>query len=398
MTTSSRINVRRLAAARLISLTGSQAAFTALLFVLYRRTASTGWVAAALFLTFGTAGLLSPVAGSLGDRFDRRRVMIASEVAGALCFASLAFVRSPLAMVELAFLAAVTGSPFLSAAGAAIPNLVGPDELAWANGTVAVGSNVGYLAGPVLGGLLVAAGGARTAFLVNAASFVASAALVWTVRGRFSRSHPVEEEHRGLRAGFRHLWRDRALRRMTLAFDVFLLGVGSVLVAELPLVRSLGVGSVGYGLIAASWGTGALAGTVAARRLTATTEPKALVWFSFVTAASIGAVALLPRFAPILVAMVLAGTSDGVVDVAALGFLQRRTPDPIRSRTLAAFDGMLMVMFAISFLFAGALVGALGPRAAYAVAGAGCALTGVMLLPLLRLAPPAPGPAPAEAA
>jgi MFS family permease len=287
-------------------------------------------------------------------------------------------------MVALAFLATVTESPFLPAAGAAIPNLVGPDDLAWANGTVSFGSNVGFLAGPVLGGLLVAAGGATTAFLVNAASFVCSAALVWTVRGRLSGERYGDGAHSGLHAGFAHLWRDRVLRRMTVSFAVFLLAVGSVLVAELPLVKSLGVGSVGYGLIAASWGTGALVGAFAARRLSEATEPKAMVGFSFVTAAALGAVSLLPQFAPILVAMVVAGGSDGVVDVAILGIFQRRTPDAVRSRVLAAFDGLVMGAFAISFLFAGALVGALGPRAAYAVAGAGCTLSALMLLPVLR--------------
>src|SRR6266498_5798047 len=73
MATASRAAVRRLALARLISLTGGAAAYLALNYVIYQRTGSATWVAAALFLTFGTVGFVSPFAGALGDRFDRQR-------------------------------------------------------------------------------------------------------------------------------------------------------------------------------------------------------------------------------------------------------------------------------------------------------------------------------------
>ena len=67
----------------LISITGGAAAYLTLNYTIYKRTGSATWVAAALFLTFGTIGFVSPFAGALGDRFDRRRVMIASDLAGA---------------------------------------------------------------------------------------------------------------------------------------------------------------------------------------------------------------------------------------------------------------------------------------------------------------------------
>ena len=56
--------------ARLISITGGAAAYLALNFTIYKRTGSAAWVAAALFLTFGMTGFVSPFAGALGDRFD----------------------------------------------------------------------------------------------------------------------------------------------------------------------------------------------------------------------------------------------------------------------------------------------------------------------------------------
>src|SRR5439155_9134393 len=114
--------------------------------------------------------------------------------------------------------------------------------LAWANGTIALGSNTGYLVGPALGGVLVASIGAPAVFLANAVSFAASATLVSTVRGSFSGDRHGEVRHAGVRAGFRFLFHDPVLRRMALAFSAFAICVGSVIVAELPLASSFGAG------------------------------------------------------------------------------------------------------------------------------------------------------------
>jgi MFS family permease len=386
--TSPRSAIRRLAVARFVSLAGTEAAFTALLFVLYQRTRSPGLVSVALLLTFGTFGLAGPVAGSLGDRFDRKLVMVCSEVAGGICFAGLAFARSPGHLLLLAFLSALLGSPFGGAASAAVPNLAGREELSWANGTVGMGMNVGFLAGPVLGGVLVATFGPKTVFLANAGSFAVSACLILSIRGRFAGVRDDErDDHRGLRAGIRFLRRDPVLLRMVLAFSIWLIGVGAVVVGELPLSQSFGVGSVGYGLLAASWGTGAAIGAFFARFLTARTEHRGLVFGCMGTALGLASIAVLPVFPAILGAMIVAGGADGLVDVTAETILQRRTPDAVRSRVAAAFEGLLHGMFAVSFVFAGLLVEWLGPKPAYLVAGAGSLVTAAVLSPLLRAQP-----------
>ena len=386
MSIPSRTAARRIAAARLISLTGSQAAFTALLFALYKRTGSSTWIAAALLLTVGAEGAFSPLAGLLGDRFDRRRLMIASDLLGAGCFAGMAFLGSPLPLLGLAFAAALVESPFFPAAGAAVPNLVAEADLAWANGTIAFGSNVGYLAGPALGGAMVAWLGAPTVFVLNGVSFLVSAALVATVRGSFSAPRDAEppHHHRGARAGFAFVFHDPVLRTMIVAFAVFAISLGSVLVAELPLSTAFGAGALGYGLLSTCYGTGALAGSLAGKRLTVQTERQVMVWASFVTAAGFGSVVFMPAIGPVFAAMVLAGASDGIVDVAVEVIFQRRSPDHVRSRVIASLEAVWHGGLALSFLFAGTLIDALGPKAAYALAGAGSALASVMLLPVLR--------------
>jgi predicted MFS family arabinose efflux permease len=257
-------------------------------------------------------------------------------------------------------------------------------DLAWANATIAFGSNVGYLAGPALGGVLVAGVGAAAVFLFNAATFVVSAILVATVRGAFSSQRTEEESYGGIRAGITFMMRQPTLRTATAAFAVFAMTVGSVLVAELPLAESFGVGSTGYGLLSTTFGIGALAGSLAGRFLTESNERQVLVACSFVTAAGFGSVALAPAFWLVLVAMLVSGASDGLVDVAVEVIFQRLSPDAVRSRVIAALEAVFLLGLAASFLFAGPLVDALGAKAAYALAGAGCAVTALMLIPLVR--------------
>lgn len=382
--------------ARLISLTGTQAAFTALLFLLFDRTGSSRWVSAALLLIFGTQGLLTPLGGSLGDRFDRRRLMIASDLLGVACFAALAFAETPVLLLVLVFLASVVETPFFPAASAAVPNLVPPADLGWANSTIAFGSNVGYLIGPAMGGFLVAAVGAPTVFILNAASFVVSALLVASVRRPFSAERTDDDGHHGVRAGVRFILGDPVLRTMTIAFAVFAVSVGSVLVAELPLAESFGAGSTGYGLISTLFGTGALIGSLGGRLLSESNERRFLILGSFVTAVGFGAVAVAPAFWFVLAAMFISGSSDGLVDVAVELIFQRRSPDAVRSRVRAALEAVFLLGLALSFVYAGPFVDALGARAAYAVAGGGCAVWALMLIPLVRLskvqasAPPGP--------
>jgi len=380
----SRSAARRVAVARLLSLTGSSAAFTALLFVVYEQTRSSRWVAAALLLTLGVRGFLSPLGSLLGDRFDRRSVMIVSDLAGAVCFAAMAPIHGAGPLLVLAFLAAVAETPFFPAASGAVPNLVPVDDLAWANSTVALGSNIGYLVGPALGGVMVGALGAPAVFGANAISFLASAALVTTARGRFSGERADASAHRGLRAGFRFIAADPVLSRMTVSAAVFAVTVGSVLVAELPLAISFSTGAFGYGLLSTFWGTGSLFGSLSGRWITERNRWRVIVYGCLVTATGFAAVAVAPAFGFVLGAMLVAGASDGLVDVAFELVYQIRSPDEVRSRVLGALETVFLVGLAISFPFAGLLIGAFGPRACYAVAGAGTVTAAALIVPLLR--------------
>jgi MFS family permease len=386
MVTRSRTAVRRLALARLISLTGGAAAYLALNFYIYQRTHSATWVAAALFLTFGTIGFASPFAGALGDRFDRQRVMIASDLTAAACFFGMALVHDPGWLLVLAFCAAAAEAPFLSASSAAIPNLVDDDDqISWANSMVTLGRNAGILLGPLLGGLLVASIGAGAVFAVNALTFLASAALVATTHGRFSGERHDAEEHKGLRAGFRFLFADPILRAISLSWLMLVLGLGMTMVADVPLVDLFHAGSFGYGVLIACWGGGSILGSLLGRRLKTSNEAWWLLISIGVIAATSIVTGLSPWFVLVLGAILVMGIGDGVSLVAEQGIVQRRTPDAVRSRVSGAFDAVVHIGMAVSYVIAGPAVSWLGARGVYVVGGV-AAFIGVFLAMPIRKA------------
>jgi MFS family permease len=376
MTTNPRSAVHRLFVSRVISVTGGAAAFVALNVSIFQKTHSTAWLAASLLVTYGVEGMVAPIAGALGDRFDRRVVMIVSDLAGAAVFLVMALVHSPGLLLPLAFLSALAEAPFFTASAAAMPNLVSEEDLAWANGMVAVGRNSGIVLGPLIGGLAVASVGAGAVFAVNAASFVLSALLVVSVHGTFSGVRDDDSAHRGFKAGFRYLWGDRILRTVTFAWLAMVFGMGMTMVADLPLVGLFHVGSFGYGVLIAFWGGGSIVGSLLAGRLKGETEPRALVAGLAVIAVTSVATGVSPWFVMACGTILLMGIGDGVSLVANQGIMQRRTPDAVRARVSGAMEAFIHSGLAVSYLVGGPAVAALGPRAVYVMGGM-AALIGV---------------------
>jgi len=390
MITPPRVAVRRLALGRLISNTGSLAATTALAFTIYERTGSATWIAATMVLTWGLIGVVSPVAGAIGDRFDRRLVIIWSDVGAVVCWAVMSLFDEPATLLAIAFVASVVAMPFFPTSAAAIPNVAGPENLSWANSLVAMGDNTGLTTGPLIGGLLVATIDAHWLFLANATTFAVSAFLVASVHANFSdpeRSPESEDLHRGFISGFRFIGRDRVLRTLLLSWFAFILGMATTIVADPVLAEEFGTGAFGYGLITACWGGGTILGAFLGRRVTEAKEGLVLVAFSGFLAVTAFGVALAPWFWLVLFWMLMFGLADGPTQVAEQNLLQRRAPDAVRARVMSAWGASHHVALVIALVLGGFIVPALGPRGAYVVGGITAVIGTSMLLPLLRWLP-----------
>ena len=368
---------RRLALGRLVSLTGGSAAYIALTAAIYDETGSAVWVSAALFSGVVGSVVAAPYAGWLGDRFDRRRVLIWADLAAAAVSTAMAVTGRPTALVVLLGVSAVAQSPFDPASAAALPNLVSPAEVPRANALVATTASAGYLVGPLVGGVVLGAGASPAAvFVVDAATFVVSAALVASIRRPFGSGSTAQ--HPGVLAGFRVIVRERALRLLVGAGMASLVGIGIVGVVAYPLSLELGGGTEAYGAMTALLGGGGVVGAALAGRVLAVGPLRVLVTGFAAGAAGLVLAGAARVLAVALGGMALAGAGRGLGDVAATTLLQARAADEVRSRVFAAEDGAAHVAFTVAAL-AGALIVVLtSARGAFAAAAA-CGLVAVVV-------------------
>jgi MFS family permease len=363
--------IHRLAVARLVSLAGTQAAYIALIALIYDKSNGSGiWIAAALVAGLGARVVSAPWAGALGDYFDRRLVMIASDLAAATCFVALSQFDSLPLLVGLAAIAGVAEAPFGAASGALVAMLVPEDRRGWANGTLSMGTAGGNLIGAAFGGVFVATAGASGAFLINAGSFVASAALAVSIKGRFVARDPANHEKQDVWRGVRILVSERVLRLSVSSIALVALALAMGNVAEYPLFVSIGAGKVGFGIAVAAWGAGQIAGGKLASRLVgARLERLAIIAGCALTSVVVGIFGGIPVFFLIAALSVLGGLGNSLLNIGLVMSVQRWSPPEVQSRTFAAVEALANTAVGVSLIAGGLLLAPLGPRGVYLLAG-----------------------------
>jgi MFS family permease len=368
--------VRRLAAARFISLAGTDATAVAIGFALYEQTHSARLLSFSFALTIGGAAVLSPFAGRAGDLFDRRRLMIGAELAAGAVFLTLALIHTPAALLALGFLAAATGTVFGPASGAAIAHVAGERHMAWANGVISTGANVGKTAGRLAAGILITVVSAAGVFLLNALTCVLSALLIRSVRRAFKAplTEPAPEDRERPApvpvGGVRFVLSNPTVKLVLASACVSTFATAFSMTAEVPLVFELGVGAIGLGALTACWGGGMVLGSwVAGRVLHRGNEATGVLVGRLVMAAGVGLIAVSGSLWPMLTCYLLGGAGGGFMGVAAQSLVMRNTPDPLRARTLGAIETCRNVAFGLGVLGAGTLVGLMGARPVYALVG-----------------------------
>lgn len=373
--------LRRIQFANASSIVGGWAYVVALAVFAYRADGAyaVGLLATVRWLCGGVA---APVAGMVGDRYPRVRVMITSDLvrAGMLGAMALAVLTDgpTLVVYSLAVAATLAATPFGPAQAALLPQLArSPGELAAANASTGAVDNVGSFAGPALGGLLVAAAGVEAVFATSAGLYLGSAVLVASLGHREQRERPSDddEDGGGLRAafaGFRTLAGVPRLRLVVaiVAAQTVVDGALDVLIVVLAL-ETLEAGASGLGFLNSAAGIGGIAaalliGGVAARgRLASSLGVGIVLW-----GLPLALIGVWPEQAVALVLLAFVGAGGTVVAVAGDTLLQRAAPPDLLARVFGAVDGVMLVALALGSLGAPFLIEAIGVRGALLVTGA----------------------------
>jgi MFS family permease len=333
-----------------------------------------GIAVAALFIALWTPSvILGGPAGLLADRVESRRLLRDVSLVQAALAVALAFsFGGMVATLALTALLGVGVAVTQPAEFALVPSIAGSESLATANGRIEAARYLGFTAGPVLGGLLAAAGGTRVALLVNAASFLAVALAAQALRARREPRAARDAESEGAREGIAFLMRDAVLARVVTAAFVSLLFMTASATAEVFFAKDvLHAGDAGYGTLMTLWTLGMVIGST----LVSTRVPAARYASVALAAMALqGAGLALPTLwlvLPFALAAYLAGgVGHGTKNVVVRTLIHTRVPDELRGRAWAAYSAGRNGAELVALVGGGLLVSALGARWTLLLAGA----------------------------
>ncbi|MBD0289695.1 MAG: MFS transporter [Thermoleophilia bacterium] len=342
--------------------------------------------------------LLLLVGGVLSDRFDRRRLMIVSDVVRGLAIAAIGVlsVSGSLELWHLLGLVALYGAGealFAPAFQAIVPDIVPPEHLVQANSLdMLMRPLAAQLTGPALGGLLIAWIGAGPAFLADAASFWLSAACLAAMSSRplpLRAAAGARSALADVAEGFRfvrsHTW---LWGTLTAAAASLLCFYGPVEVL-LPYVvkNDLGGSSRDYGLALAAMGAGSVGAALVIGRRTLPGRHIAFMYVNWTVAvAMVSVFGVAGELWQVMLAGVVRGVGITLGLVVWMTLVQTLVPRELLGR-VSSFDWLVSIsLIPVSFALTGPVAHALGARETLVGAGVlGAAITlAFLFLPGMR--------------
>ncbi|MFN2483701.1 MAG: MFS transporter [Candidatus Limnocylindria bacterium] len=304
--------------------------------------------------------------GALADRWDRRRILIATDLARAGLTALI-----PLSMIlglpTMAVVFAVTGPInvarvlFMAAFTASVPRLVGRPQIGPANSYIEAGYSLGFIVGPAIAGILAATIGPGPTLGIDAASFGLSAASLMLVRRSLqARSEPATTHFLAdIRDGIAFVARHATLRTAI----VFWTGMN---IAFAPIVAALtyyitldrGLGPDAVGIVVSAYGVGSLLGAIAATRLTRGAIGRVILAGGAVTGLMTAALVLFTTVPPMFVLSLVTGISNTATAVCYITLRTAVAPDVLLGRVGSTARTITLGLSPLGMLGAGFLLDA----------------------------------------
>jgi len=390
-------NFRLFFAGQLISLIGTWMQMIAQSWLVYRLTGSSFLLGSVGFASQIPVFFLSFIGGAVADRFNRHKVVIATQASAMV----LAFILAFLTLTEtvriwhvfvLSALLGVVNAFDMPARQAFIVMLVEKDDIMNAIALNSSLFNGARVLGPAVAGMLIASLGEGWCFFANAVSYIAVIAglLMMKVEPDTGPAHSNTGFH-ALVEGFIYVRRMRSIRALLLLLALMsVMGMPYSVLMPIFADRILQGGARGLGILMGATGLGALAGAIllAMRSHTGGLWKLvvyacggfgcSLILFSISRAFWLSGLLLIPVGFSLMTEMASTNT-----------LIQIMVPDRLRGRVMAMHVMMFMGMAPFGSFFAGAVAESIGAPATVAIGGAFCLMGAAIFLyrlPQLQLA------------
>ena len=346
---------------QLISLVGTWMQTIAQNWLVYELTGSAADLGLVNFVGAVPMVLLTFYAGTIADRFDKRRVifwcqfamMLLALIMGFLCWTEAVRLWH---VILLAFLLGTAMAVDTPARQSFVVELVGKEDL---SNAIALNSSIFHGArviGPAVAGILIAAYGASGAFFLNGISFLAVLLALSLMDISLIRRTGCESDSvRDQLAGVRYLRENRVPRAI-----ILLISLSSLIVMPfyvlVPIIAKevLGGNAGAYGVLMSSAAIGSLIGSLfAANPRSVKNKGAILVASSLAFPVLLLLLAFMKGYFTIILTLLSVGFSYVVQNASANSLLQEHVPDHLRGRVLALYVSMLLGMMRIGSLLLG---------------------------------------------
>lgn len=354
---------------QLISQIGNWALLAALPFFVFRQTGSVLATGIMFFVEVIPSILFGSVAGVFVDRWNRRRTMIGANILRGLLLLMLLTFRSPeqvWVVYVVAFFASAANIFFSPANNALLPELVSEDKLVTANSLDALGENIARIVGPALGGALLAAIGMPAVALINAATYMIGASLIFLIRESAitAAETRINKTERPLRTQWIEFWKQwigglqlvkghRPLSFAFIAIGIALIGDSIMGVLLVVFVQDIvGAGAQEFGWVLTARGVGGVIGGLFIARVGPRYQPQNLLAFGMAGAGALLLFMLqIPTLPVIFTIVILVGFPVMALMIAGQTWLQVHSQDQYRGRVFGAFEtyGAIMGLLGIGF-------------------------------------------------
>lgn len=361
---------RRLWLAQTISLLGDFVAlFAVQVAIVFRMHGSASDMAGVFIASLVPRVILSPIAGVFADRWNPRRIMIASDLGRGVLVLLLAFATTLPQIYAISLAVSCLSSFFAPAQAITVPLLVPRDGLFAANARMQQSMQVVRIASPAVASALVAGFGERICYAADSTSFFLSAALLATLKyERFAATSARAVFGKGIR----FLFADSRFSfvALSLAAGTFAAGCFSAL-GSLYVRDILHRGPSVLGMIASLLAAGTVAGSAVLGSSARRWDSRRLIGGGMATVgASILLMATVPDTVVVLIASLAMGLGASVVMIAATVMLQGETPPELRGRVHGASAALTSLAQLAAMLLAGIWAERLGIRGVFATSAA----------------------------
>ena len=379
-------NYRLFAAGQVVSLTGTWMQRVAQDWLVLELSGNSGTaVGIALALQFGPTLLFSLWAGVLADRYDKRRLLLATQgtMIGLAAVLGLLDVSGAVQLWQVYLLAALLGvasAVDVPVRQSFVVEMVGDGDLPNAVSLNSATFNTARIVGPAVAGLMISAVGTGWVFLGNALLTCAVIAGLLLMRpAELLRSPPTGRSPGQLADGLRYVRsRPDLLLPMVLVFVVGTFGMNFPVTMALMAREVFGRGAAAYGLLSTAIAVGSLAGALASSRRTTRPGARVLLAGAFAFGALEALVGVMPTYPAVVATLVPTGFAALTFTVAANSSVQLGSDPAYRGRVMALYMMCFIGGTPLGAPLIGAVSDAFGARVGVLTCGGICAAAAVV--------------------